>query len=118
MIIIEGKTIPTGEGAAARPMTLNDCIDWRNDLVDLSDAEELLDILLAEVCRLSASRDAWKFVSPVLPHGAGFCPECGVQSPDEDGLCRACGGSCMGSAVDDMRERIEKANALETDSST
>ena len=48
-ILIEGKTVPTGEGAAVRPMTLDDCIEWRNDLVDVSDAEELLDILIAEV---------------------------------------------------------------------
>lgn len=48
-ILIEGKTIPTGEGATVRPMTLGDCIEWRNDLVDVSDAEELLDILIAEV---------------------------------------------------------------------
>lgn len=53
MIIIEGKTIPTGEGATVRPMTLNDCIEWRNDLVDVSDAEELLDILIAEIQRLN-----------------------------------------------------------------
>jgi hypothetical protein len=112
-ILIEGRNVPTGEGVTVRPMTLDDCIEWRKDLVDVSDAEELLDILIAEVCRLSASRDAWGLVAPALSHGAGLCPECGVQWPDEDGLCRACGGSCMGSAVDDMRERIENANALD-----
>jgi hypothetical protein len=53
MIIIEGKTIPTGEGNAIRPMTLDDCIEWRNDLVDVTDAEELLDILIAEIKRLN-----------------------------------------------------------------
>ena len=53
MIIIEGRNVPTGEGANVRPMTLDDCIEWRNDLVDLSDAEELLDILIAEVERLN-----------------------------------------------------------------
>lgn len=52
MIIIGDKTIPTGEGATVRLMTLNDCIEWRNDLVDVSDAEELLDILVKEVRRL------------------------------------------------------------------
>ena len=52
MIIIEGKTVPTGEGADVRPMTLDDCIEWRNDLVDVSDAEELLDILIEEIRRL------------------------------------------------------------------
>jgi hypothetical protein len=52
VIIIEGKTIPTGEGVNVRPMTLADCIEWRNDLVDVSDAEELLDILIAEIKRL------------------------------------------------------------------
>jgi hypothetical protein len=52
MIIIEGKTVPTGEGVTVRPMTLDDCIEWRNDLVDVTDAEELLDILIAEVRRL------------------------------------------------------------------
>jgi hypothetical protein len=53
MIIIEGKNVPTGEGVTVRPMTLDDCIEWRNDLVDLSDAEELLDILIAEIVRLN-----------------------------------------------------------------
>jgi hypothetical protein len=117
MIIIEGHLIPDINGM--RPLTLEDCRQHRNGVLSyLMDPETLIEILADEIERLSASRDAWKFVAPVLPDSAGFCPECGVQSPGEDGLCRACGGSCMGSAVDDMRERIEKANALETDSST
>jgi hypothetical protein len=59
MIIIEGRNVPTGEGVTVRPMTLDDCIEWRNDLVDVSDAEELLDILLDEIRRLhtKAERD-------------------------------------------------------------
>lgn len=66
MIIIEGKNVPTGEGADVRPMTLADCIEWRNDLVDVSDAEELLDILIAEIVRLNEpdqQRQRWEKVA-------------------------------------------------------
>ena len=61
MIIIEGRNVPTGEGVTVRPMTLDDCIEWRSDLVDVSDAEELLDILIAEIKRLNTeNREPYK----------------------------------------------------------
>ena len=52
MIIIEGQTVPTGENNTVRPMTLEDCIESRNNLADLMDAEALIDILIAEIDRL------------------------------------------------------------------
>lgn len=73
MIFIEGKTVPTGEGAAVRPMTLDDCIEWRNDLVDVTDAEELLDILIAEIQRLHTQAEAKTALGNLLAviHGDG-----------------------------------------------
>lgn len=57
MIIIEGQTVPTGEGIAVRPMTLDDCIESRNNLADLMDAEALIDILVEEIRRLHTKAD-------------------------------------------------------------
>ena len=71
MILIEGQMVPTGEGSAVRPMTLDDCIEWRNDLVDVTDAEELLDILIAEINRLNTEnrrlRDVLEWVNTQCP---------------------------------------------------
>lgn len=52
MIIIEGQTVRTGEGNTTRLMTLDDCIEWRNNLVDIMSAEELIDILIDEIRHL------------------------------------------------------------------
>lgn len=79
-ILIEGRNVPTGEGVTVRPMTLNDCIEWRNDLVDVSDAEELLDILIAEIKRLNTEnrglRDVLEWVNTQCPSKcAGVCDD-------------------------------------------
>jgi hypothetical protein len=80
----------------------------------LREADGEIAALTAERDRLQAVLDAWKFVAPVLPEGCGFCPECGVVVHfDEDGLCASCGGTATGTAVDEMRERIAKAEVLE-----
>jgi hypothetical protein len=54
MIFIEGHLIPGGDSEdRMRPLTLDDCRNYHNGILSsLMDAEELLDILIAEIQRL------------------------------------------------------------------
>lgn len=50
------------------------------------------------------------FVSEMLlSRGAGFCPECGVQSVDEDYLCGTCGATANGNALRYLMADIKEA---------
>ena len=78
------------------------CADLRRQLL----------VVTAERDSLLASRIRWIDAAGAAAHT--LCPTCGVGvSIDEAGCCETCGGDAMGSYVEERRECIEAAEAVD-----